>query len=169
MKELPQADIHRNQYVRWAIIQHYEICPTPLLDLTQSLQSALSFAIGDGRKEGYLFVLAFPHLTGPVSVSVESMTQTIDLTQLCPPEALRPHFQSGVLVGDFPSFESLETTHGGEGMIGNNFSCRLLTKFHLANCASWRAEGFTSTPQAILFPNDRDRWFSALRAIKSEL
>ena len=83
MGRLRQADIYHNEFVRWAILQHYEVCSTPLLDVTHSLQSALSFAIGDGASEGYLFVLALPHLTGPISVSIGSKTIAIDLTQTC--------------------------------------------------------------------------------------
>lgn len=159
-------DIRQNQIVRWAILQHYGICPTPLLDVTASIQTALSFALYSDRDEGYIYVLGFPHLSGGVSVSVESMTQVIDLSKLCPPEALRPHFQSGLLVGDYPAVDSRESSHAGKGMIGNNFACRLLTKFRLTGCRSWASEGFTSTPVSILKPDDADEWFKVLTAAK---
>lgn len=166
---LRKVDILHNQYARWAILQHYEVCQTPLLDATSSLQSALSFAIGDNGNEGYLFVLAFPQLSGPVSVSWESKTLVIDLAQMCSPEALRPHFQSGMLVGDFPSFYNFESLPSLSGLLARNFSCRLLTKFHLTNCESWKVEGFSAVPQSILFPNCHDRWFSELADLKSRL
>lgn len=86
-EKLRVRDIHQNQIVRWAILQHYEVCPTPLLDITSSLQTAMTFAIGSGDRQGFLYVLAFPQLTGSISVPVESMTQVIDLCHLCPPEA----------------------------------------------------------------------------------
>ena len=159
-------EIHQDRIVRWAILQHYEIVPTPLLDVTLSVQSALSFALAEGRDEGYLFILAFPQLTGPISVSIESMTQVIDLTQVCPPEALRPHFQSGVLVCDYPVVDSRESSHGKKGMLGNNFSCRLLGKLKLTNCRMWVDEGFVSTRSDILFPDSYDEWFPMLSKIK---
>jgi len=41
--ELRKA-LFRNQTLQWAVLQHYEVCDTPLLDLTDSLETALSFA-----------------------------------------------------------------------------------------------------------------------------
>ena len=165
---LRKGHVHRDQIVRWAILQHYEVVPTPLLDVTRSIQAALSFALAGGADEGYLFVLAFPQLTGPISVSIESMTQVIDLSQVCPPEALRPHFQEGLLVGDYPVMDSVDSTHGGKGMIGNNFACRLLSKFRLTNCQMWAKEGFMATPNEILFPVE-DEWLPLMNAIKDKL
>lgn len=159
-------DVHRDRLVRWAILQHYEVVPTPLLDVTQSVQIALSFALAGDRDEGFLFVLALPQLTGPISVSIEAETQVIDLSQLCPPDALRPHFQSALLVGDYPVVDSTASSHGGKGMIGNNFACRLLGKFALANCRSWPNEGFVPTRRDILFPDDLDAWFKILESIR---
>ena len=36
--------LKRQQILRWSILQHYKICDTPLLDVTQSLRIAASFA-----------------------------------------------------------------------------------------------------------------------------
>lgn len=161
-------DLIENQIVRWAILQHYEVCKTPLLDITSSLQSALTFAIGD-RNEGWLYVLAFPQLTGGISVSIESKTQVINLSQICPPEALRPHFQHGLLASDYPEIRSREQSHGQSGMRGNNFSARLLTKFKLQNCHAWRTEGFTPTPDEILFPNAIDPWYVLTQVVRDKI
>src|SRR5437667_8777920 len=97
-----------------ALLQHYQVVATPLLDVTHSLQTALSFALADNRDEVYLFALAVPQLTGPISVSIESMTQVVDLTQVCPPAALRPHFQSGLLISDYPVIDNARASHGGK-------------------------------------------------------
>jgi hypothetical protein len=165
---LSVRDVHRDQIVRWAILQHYEVVPTPLLDVTRSIQAALSFALAGESDEGYLFVLAFPHLTGPVSVSIESLTQVIDLSQVCPPAVLRPHFQEGLLVGDYPVVDNAESSHGGKGMIGNNFACRLLGKFRLTTCSRWANEGFLATRNDILFPAE-DEWLPIVNAIKNKV
>lgn len=168
IERIRERAVQAHQLVRWAVIQHYEVCATPLLDVTQSLQAALSFAVRD-RADGFLFVLAFPQLAGPVSVSIESMTQVVDLSQACPPEALRPHFQSGMLIGDYPAIASREVSHRRRGMVGNNFACRLLAKFHLTDCVAWASEGFTAMPEQVLFPNDADEWFAILQQIKDEI
>lgn len=171
LKALPISigDLHQNQLIRWALLQHYEVTPTPLLDVTLSLQSALSFALNGSREEGYLYVLALPHPHGPLSVSLESMTQIVDLAQVCPPEALRPHFQSGQLLSDYPAVSSVELSHDGRGMRGNNFAARLLSKFRLTNCRNWEAEGFTPTPDSILYPNEADQWYREIAPIKAKL
>jgi len=168
VEHIRNRDLVESQIVRWAILQHYEVCKTPLPDVTASLQSALTFAIGD-RNEGYLYVLAFPQLTGGVSVSIESKTQVINLSQICPPVALRPHFQQGLLAGDYPEIRSREQSHGQSGMRGNNFSARLLTKFKLQNCHAWRTEGFTPTPDDLLFPNAIDPWYDLTQRVRKKI
>jgi hypothetical protein len=170
VQALPTPDILSLRVVRWAVLQHYEVCETPLLDVTLSLQCALSFAFGDGSDDnGHLFVLAIPHLSGPVSISTESMTQAIDLAQVCPPKALRPHFQSGILLGDYPEYVDRRQTHKSIGFVANDFSCRLLTKFSLKKLQSWHLEGFVPTESRILFPDRRDEWFPILQGIKAAM
>jgi hypothetical protein len=169
-EELGDADVRKLRIVRWAILQHYEVCETPLLDVTLALQIALTFATSDPRSdEGYLYVFAVPQLTGPVSVSTESMTQTVDLSQVCPAEALRPHFQSGVLISDYPEYTNRHETHNKLGFLANSFGCRLLGKFHLLEAGNWRSEGFTPTPAGILFPDAHDTWHKATQTVRSKL
>ena len=173
--ELPREDsLHLNLPLsRWAILQHYEVCETPLLDVTHSLQVALSFAFGDQKNrpkdDAFLYVLAVPHLTGPVSVSIESMTQTIDLSQLCPPEALRPHFQSGSLLSDYPGRQELGQRRTTSSLVPDDFACRLLTKFHLVDLRKWKRQGFSQIPTDLLFPNASDRWYALTREVKKAL
>jgi hypothetical protein len=40
-------EIKRRKYIQWSILQHYEVYPTPLLDFTQSVRVACSFAMLD--------------------------------------------------------------------------------------------------------------------------
>lgn len=167
-QRITDGTLRQHQIMRWAVLQHYEVVQTPLLDVTQSLQTAISFALASNADEGYLFVLAFPQLSGHISVSVESMTQVVDLTQVCPPEALRPHFQAGLLVGDYPTVDCSEMSHGGRGMIGNNFACRLLGKFKLLNGHDWAKKGFVATREDVLFPHD-DAWLETLKTIREDV
>ena len=168
IEHIKHRDLAANQVVRWAILQHYEVCKTPLLDVTASLQSALAFAVGE-RNSGWLYVLGFPPLTGGVSVSIEAKTQVINLCQICPPEALRLHFQEGLLVSDYPEVRSREQSHGQQGMRGNNFAARLLTKFKLQNCLEWQSEGFLKTRNSLLFPNHIDPWYERTQLVREKL
>ena len=47
--------------LQWSILQHYEVCSTPLLDVTHSLRVAASFALNNASKDAYLYVFAFPY------------------------------------------------------------------------------------------------------------
>ena len=53
--------IRRKQYIRWAILQHYEVCSTPMLDFTQSLRVACSFALLNNMTDvAYVYVFGDP-------------------------------------------------------------------------------------------------------------
>src|SRR5262249_48394034 len=95
--------LQRYRILRWSVLQHYEICDTPLVDVTHSLRVAASFASLDAdRREAFVYVLAVPQLGGTVTASAEHGVQVIRLSSICPPEALRPHFQEGYLLGEYP-------------------------------------------------------------------
>lgn len=95
--------LSRYPVLRWAIIQHYEICPTPLLDVSRSLHVAASFAHDkSGTSEPMLDVLATQEPAGAISVSAHTGIQIISLTRICPPEAKRPHFQDAYSLGQYP-------------------------------------------------------------------
>jgi hypothetical protein len=66
-------------------LQHYEVCGTPLLDVTHSLRVAASFATNDAVKghNPTLYVLVVPALSGSVSASSDQGLQTIRLSSIC--------------------------------------------------------------------------------------
>jgi hypothetical protein len=51
---------------RWAVIQHYGLWPTPLLDFTLSLRVAATFALGlnEEAQQGYLYVVGARRIRG---------------------------------------------------------------------------------------------------------
>ena len=91
----------RRKVERWAVLQHYEVCATPLLDMTSSLAVACWFALHDasaGHKP-IVYVFGLPYLQGPLSFDLSSGIFQLELTSLLPPIAERPVFQNGYLVG----------------------------------------------------------------------
>lgn len=138
------SDLVRHPAFAWALLQHYEICPTPLLDITQSLRVAASFALR-GRSSGYLYVLAVPQLQGTITYSVNDSLQLVKLSNVCPPQALRPHFQEGYLIGRWPQ--------DSEKTKGDNAAHRLIGKYRLDNTTGkfWQA-GFQPIPCEALIP-----------------
>ena len=79
---LGRKRIQRQQMLRWSILQHYEVCATPLLDVTHSLRVAASFASDGADCEAYVFVLGVPNLSGAVTASAEAGIQIIRLSSV---------------------------------------------------------------------------------------
>jgi hypothetical protein len=129
--------------IRWAILQHYKVCDTPLLDLTHSLRVACSFALNNSEDHGFLFVLGLPHPHGSISYSVEEELFNIKLLSICPPKAIRPYYQEGYLVGSFPVIESLREPK-------LDMARRLVAKFKLIG--KFWDENFHAIPDNALTP-----------------
>ncbi|MBI1923262.1 FRG domain-containing protein [Candidatus Poribacteria bacterium] len=154
------SKLRKFREVRWALLQHYEVVPTPLLDVTQSLRVACSFALMNASKHGYVYVLGFPHINGSISYSVEEQMLNVKLLSICPPTALRPYFQEGYLVGDFPSSVEKDSQF--------NFARRLIAKFKLCKSTFWD-DYFKEIPKEALFPNEEDEVKKICDEIKERL
>ena len=151
------SEFRRNRYLgvsklekfremRWAILQHYGVCKTPLLDLTQSLRVACSFALDNATTDPHVFMLGFPYPTGSISYSVEEELLNIKLISICPPRAMRPYFQEGFLVGSFPTSEESRSPQ-------LDVAGRLIAKFRLRR-AGFLDENFQPIPHETLYPTD---------------
>jgi len=161
--------ITRSRILQWAIIQHYEICATPLLDVTHSLRVAASFATANPSAENpIVYVIAAPSLGGTISPSSEQGIQTIRLSSICPPNARRPYFQEGYLLGEYPELTTFDEKQNYKPH-EIDFGLRLLAKFHLKSGTFWDHLDFSPIPEAALFPNLRDPLFRVTERIKNEL
>jgi hypothetical protein len=143
-----QISVHKglsgyNEYYI-ALIQHYEIHSTPLIDLTQSLRVAATFALRNSKK-GYVYVIGLPHPQGSISHFIDQDIVLVKLQNVCPPSALRPHYQEGYLAGKMPITQSKQG--------GDNLARRLVGKYLIDNTDNkfWNA-GFSAIPEKALFP-----------------
>jgi hypothetical protein len=113
----------------WAIAQHYELWPTPLIDVTPSLRIAASFALWGGRREGCLYVVALPPSTNSVTFDADQHVVLARLQAVCPPVAKRPHFQDGFLAGRFPfagpTANNIDTHPAGVSDLGRRLVARI--------------------------------------------
>jgi len=132
--------------VCWAILQHYEICDTPLLDITSSLRVACSFALRKADKSGFLYVIGLPHTNGSISYYADEEQIILRLLSICPANALRPYFQNGYLVGTFPTTEVSART------AKLDVQRRLVAKFNIPKEDFWD-DNFTAVPELALFPD----------------
>lgn len=134
----------------YALLQHYETNKTQMIDLTQSLRVAATFALRkseESNQEGYVYVLGMPYPHGSISHFIDQDMVLVKLQNVCPPNAFRPHYQEGYLVGNFP-FKR-------DKRVGDNLARRLIGKYKLVNLAGnfWDEE-FNPIPQEVLFPED---------------
>ena len=143
------TDIRRKKHMPWSILQHYEVCKTPLLDFTHSLRVACSFAkLGkDNRDFGYIYVFALPYITNRISINSEHDIVNVRLLSICPPDALRPYYQDGYLAGT----EDI-TTNYGKDKEQLDFKRRLIAKFQITFNISFWEEELSPIPRTALYP-----------------
>lgn len=153
-------ELKRKKLIQWSILQHYEVCSTPLMDFTQSLRVACSFAHMDiGNGHSYIFVFGLPYLTNRISTNSEQDLLTIRLLSICPPEALRPYFQEGYLTA------TEDITNEYESKSELDFKNRLIAKFEIPNNEQFWGDDFKIIPQNALYPKN-DKVFELCKEIK---
>ena len=58
--------------MQWSILQHYEVCGTPLIDFTHSFRVACSFAQLENESDrAYIYVFGLPYITNRISINSE--------------------------------------------------------------------------------------------------
>jgi hypothetical protein len=144
--------VKRHQIVRWSILQHYEVCPTPLLDVTHSLRIAASFACDRADNEAFILVLGVPNVSGAITASAESGLQIVRLSSVCPPTALRPHIQEGYLLGEYPEMTGFKQKRLYEHY-EIDFGRRLIAKFQLEPSTFWKSDAFPRVKRIALYPS----------------
>jgi FRG domain-containing protein len=160
--------LNKQQVLRWSILQHYEICPTPLLDVTHSLRIAASFASVAGGDTAFVFVIGVPNLSGAVTASAEAGVQIIRLSSVCPPAAIRPHIQEGYLLGEYPEMKGYDQKrHFAHFEI--DFGRRLVAKFKFNPRRFWRNRDFPRVKRNALYPDAKDPIFNLTRHVKDSL
>jgi hypothetical protein len=160
--KLEGHDEVRKRLVQWSLLQHYEVCATPLLDLTSSLRMACNFALlNPNPPEPTVYVCGLPYTTGRISVNSEHDTVNVRLLGICPPAALRPLLQEGHVVGTY------EVTADYANKSELDFCGRLIAKFSLPMSTTFRRElaGFDKEE---LFPST-DPLLSITEEVRSSL
>jgi len=150
-KIVGQYELRRKKYIQWSILQHYEVTETPLIDITQSIRVACSFAQLDNKQDtGYVYVFGFPYLTNRISINSEHNLINVRLLSITPPEALRPYFQEGYLVG------TDDITNDYERKEELDLNTRLIAKFRIPNHYKFWENSFNKIEKNVLFPkNDK--------------
>ena len=141
--------VKRKRIVQWSVLQHYEVTETPLIDVTQSLKVACSFAMLDNDNEyAYVYVFALPYYTNRISVNSEHYLSNVRLLSVAPPQALRPYYQEGFLIGED---EFSETYTNKDELDLNN---RLVAKFKFKNSKEFWGDSEKALTREDLYPKD---------------
>ncbi|HTJ95289.1 MAG TPA: FRG domain-containing protein [Pararobbsia sp.] len=148
-------ELKRQQIVRWSILQHYEICKTPLLDVTHSLRIAASFASDAAKDSAYVFIVGVPYLSGGITASADVGLQAVRLSSVCPPAAVRPHIQEGYLLGEYPDLGNIEQ-RDNYLHAEMDFGRRLIAKFVFNPKTFWTDENFPVVKRQALYPSAKD-------------
>ena len=142
-----RQDVRRKSYIAWSVLQHYEVCDTPLLDFTHSLRAAATFAQYNNQEErGIVAVFGLPYTTNRITYNSEHDLVIVRLLSICPPLALRPYFQEGYLAG------TLDITRDYVDKSELDFNNRLVAKFSIPNARSFWGNDFEGIPRHLLFP-----------------
>ena len=145
----------RHRILRWSILQHYEVCPTPLLDVTHSIRIAASFASVGTKASAFIYVIGVPNLSGAITASAEGGLQIVRLSSVCPPSAVRPHIQEGYLLGEYPELSNFkQKEHYAHYEI--DFGRRLVAKFSFDPAKFWASREFPRVSELALYPPAAD-------------
>ena len=144
-----RQDVRRKSYISWSLLQHYGVCDTPLLDFTQSLGAAATFAQYNNEEErGVIAVFGLSYPTNRITYNSEHDLVIVRLLSVCPPMALRPNFQEGYLAG------TMDITRDYADKSELDFNNRLIAKFSIPNDPSFWGKDFNPIPEQLLFPPD---------------
>lgn len=141
------TEIERKKYIQWSILQHYEVTETPFIDVTQSLRVACSFAqLNNEEKNAFIYVFGLPYFTNRISINSEHDLINIRLLSISPPQALRPYFQEGYLIGT----DDVVNDYSNKSELDLNN--RLIAKFEIPNTDVFWGEHFNRIPESALYP-----------------
>jgi len=157
------AEFRRKRLIQWSVLRHYEVTETPLIDITQSLRVACSFAqLNNDQKTAYVYVFGLPFYSNRISINSEHDLVNIRLLSISPPQALRPYFQEGFLVG------TDDITNEYENKVELDLNNRLIAKFEIPNNDRFWGKEFDSIPETALFPK-KDKIEEICKELELEL
>ena len=143
------SHIRDRELVRWSILQHYQVCGTPLFDVTQSLSIACSFATrANNLTHGYVYIFGLPYPANRITRDSEHDIILIRLLGVTPPTARKPLYQEGYLVAT----DEIRDIYSRKSDL--DFKRRLVAKFKIPTAKIFWDGGFSQHPRSVLDPSD---------------
>jgi hypothetical protein len=139
------------------------VIETPLIDVTQSLRVACSFSFLNNKKNNaFIYVFGLPYYNNRISHNSEHDLINIRLLSISPPDALRPYFQEGFLVGT----DDITTDYENKGELDLNN--RLIAKLEIPNNPDFWGANFSAIPESALYP-EGDKMLEICNYVKHRL
>jgi len=105
-------------------------------------------ALQDNSASAYIYVLGLPYITNRISINSEHDLVNVRLLSICPPEALRPHYQEGYLAG------TTDITNEYDVKTELDFNNRLIAKFKITTNVNFWGDDFDRLPHNAIYPKD---------------
>jgi hypothetical protein len=96
-----------DRHVSHGLCQHYELCLTPHLDVTEDFEVAYSFAKHKNINKGFVFLIRTPRCPHLVNVFFEENLYAINLQKIVIPQSTRPNKQKAWSLSFYPEISSL--------------------------------------------------------------
>ncbi len=104
--------------------------------------------LGNSEKTAFIYVFGLPYYTNRISINSEHDLINIRLLSISPPQALRPYFQEGYLVGT----DDITNEYTNKGELDLN--SRLIAKFEIPNTKIFWGKEFDKIPDSALYPKN---------------
>lgn len=145
--------IQKFLHLRWALLQHYNICESPLIDITQSLHVATSFALMDkprtNEAKGIIYVLALPWPSKNYHNNTEEEIYLVRLAGIAPPQAKRPYRQEA-----YAAMSVDVNTKQTSNLERYDLANRLVCKFEINNSPKFWGNVTKPLPESFLAPKE---------------
>jgi len=154
-------------YEARAILQHYEVMPTTMLDLSSNWRVSCCFS-RNGGNESFFYVFGIPDFDKPITIDIQSGMAIVDLARVCPPNALRPHFQNGFAITPYPEPNLVHHPFlelNGRPPLEWDLSKRLVAKFRLTK-KFWESEYAPTNSLKFFFPDEIDPIFEFANSMR---
>ena len=150
-----QTSLLLHSEARQALLQHYQICPTPFLDITRNTRVAATFATDGITSDDSpcIYVFGLPYAHGNITKTYTENMTILNLRNTLGYYAKRPHEQEGYLMGSLYDWKDFSNSDYHEG------KQRLICKIKLTIDPE-KPEKFwgrySAYPMDILMPNEQE-------------
>lgn len=96
-----------DKHVTRGLCQHYLLCKTPHLDVTEDFEIAYSFAKQKDLLKGVVFLIRTPRCPHLVNIFFEENLYAINLQKIVVPESTRPKHQKAWSLSFYPEISAL--------------------------------------------------------------